>query len=84
MTKIIAAKPADAEVVLRRLTVVVNGAETVFEKEPSEIVLGEILLNSEDVVVIDFNDVDSNSDIIISHRLQFKVDGEPSEIIIPE
>ena len=84
MTKIIAAKPADAEVVLRRLTVVVNGAETVFEKEPAEILLGEILLNSEDVVVIDFNDVDSNSDIIISHRLQFKVDGELSEIIIPE
>lgn len=84
MTKIIAAREANEGVSLRKLTVTVNGEETVFENGASETELAEVSFNSGDSVTIKAEDIAADDTVSISHTLQFIVDSELSEIIIPE
>ena len=84
MTKIIAAREANEGVSLRKLTVIINGEETVFEKGASETELAEVSLNNGDSVTIKSEDIAGDDTVSISHTLQFIVDSELSEIIIPE
>ena len=84
MTKIIAAKPADDNVVQRIAVVTINNNTQEFViNNPSDVEFGEVEMNLNDSVEIKFTD-SSEDGVVISHTLKFIVDREFTKIILPE
>jgi len=84
MTKIIAAKPADDNVVQRIAVVTINNNTQEFViNNPSDVEFGEVEMNLNDSVEIEFTD-SSEDGVVISHTIKFIVDREFTEIILPE